>query len=930
MLDSEGSGLDFDLLEGILANACDAVRLLKRNGNAASQQRVLRPRGVIARGLGPATPAGTSSALLTIDGTAASSFAQPCGSAPATTTAGQPAGTPQQNGGSLNPQTMVAVVSSAEPPITTFGEIVSEKGRGGEKATAAITSHTTESTEAGLKCGNGGDGGSGSNAAAALLGSSTPDAAFDPLRTFVSEFSAESPPNTCAQQRQQQHTVSSSEVLVLGENTHIIALHPNAASDSGRVDGAKKAKEDTRAAGKRGSSSVFPPLGSASTSASLSPSASVVANHCGESEYIVRPSASRHYLRSLQEKQHQQQQGGSTLPDVRRRKSAFGGEAIPSEQLSGSASTNQQILLLQRQQQHRNSNPHPSQSPQQQQQESAVPHGYGGSLSSHVAWLIHRIAEAANVAPTAGPPTINARSCVVCGSSTDCTLVMRANGYKCEGCLGRPSGQRFTIVPEEHSSLEFYGADTAEARAYAESFFASERLQQKGAVVGGSYHTNERKDGQGAAMGRKVSFGASSSPSSSPSPWLSPSPQPLGLGARAASRNFGDDLIHSIVNGYFVESRLGKGAYGAVYQVHHRTNPMTKFAAKAVPVRRAGRSAAEAAQAGRELLIMKTLDHPSLIRIVAIVNDPQADTLFIIMEKLGRAVCEVPTEDSMAPATASDGGGGGNPRHQPLPLNTVRRHLAGVASGLAYLHAKGIFHRDIKPDNLLVDDSGNVRVTDFGVSATSDGGGLDVVHGGCGTIFYFPPENFGAALVRGRAQDVWSLGITLFIMAFATFPFPLKGFGRETVESFELSCPKDADPDLVDLLSLMLRKDPSRRITARDIMAHPFIANVHFSKGYPAAPETLRLGCVVERSSSSGSGSSGNKSSSETTGEALLTNAAAVDAAKEFDGLFVIAERSAEEPALAALRAFIDEEGPEFQVAPSAYSTTLYAMRRRE
>lgn len=108
---------------------------------------------------------------------------------------------------------------------------------------------------------------------------------------------------------------------------------------------------------------------------------------------------------------------------------------------------------------------------------------------------------------------------------------------------------------------------------------------------------------------------------------------------------------------------------------------------------------------------------------------------------------------------------------------TLLRFIRDVASGLEYLHARDIIHRDIKPDNILVNQEGNFVVTDFGVSSkmkstlrrnsTRAMAGADVA----GTIGYMAPELFSRNPDAVKATDIWALGVTVFEMASGEMPF---------------------------------------------------------------------------------------------------------------------------------------------------------------
>jgi serine/threonine protein kinase/Flp pilus assembly protein TadD len=145
-----------------------------------------------------------------------------------------------------------------------------------------------------------------------------------------------------------------------------------------------------------------------------------------------------------------------------------------------------------------------------------------------------------------------------------------------------------------------------------------------------------------------------------------------------------------------------------------------------------------------------------------------------------------------------------------------------TASALAYAHARGIIHRDIKPGNLLLDAAGNVWVTDFGLAKTGDGG---VTHTGdiLGTIRYMAPERFrGQCDVRA---DVYALGLTLYeLLALKPAYASADRFQLiEQIRQADPSTPRSLDPRLpLDLDTIVVKaidKDPRRRYQSADELA---------------------------------------------------------------------------------------------------------------
>lgn len=98
----------------------------------------------------------------------------------------------------------------------------------------------------------------------------------------------------------------------------------------------------------------------------------------------------------------------------------------------------------------------------------------------------------------------------------------------------------------------------------------------------------------------------------------------------------------------------------------------------------------------------------------------------------------------------------------------LRKMLRESIKGLHYLHSHGIIHRDIKPQNLLINNSGNIMIADFGVSVIMKNS--DILTSTDGTYYFMAPEvldkDKSISGYSGKSADIWSLGITLYCFAF--------------------------------------------------------------------------------------------------------------------------------------------------------------------
>ncbi len=148
-----------------------------------------------------------------------------------------------------------------------------------------------------------------------------------------------------------------------------------------------------------------------------------------------------------------------------------------------------------------------------------------------------------------------------------------------------------------------------------------------------------------------------------------------------------------------------------------------------------------------------------------------------------------------------------------------------VALALKQLHAANVIHRDVKLDNIMIDKEGRGVLGDLGISKELADG--EILYDDCGTPAYLSPEMIKKSGNYGYAADVWALGITVYALVFGRVPF--KSSNSADLYNMILNNPltfptqPDVSEDLKDLLSLMLEKNESNRISAESLFLHPWL-----------------------------------------------------------------------------------------------------------
>ncbi|KAG0214028.1 hypothetical protein BGX31_001158 [Mortierella sp. GBA43] len=173
-----------------------------------------------------------------------------------------------------------------------------------------------------------------------------------------------------------------------------------------------------------------------------------------------------------------------------------------------------------------------------------------------------------------------------------------------------------------------------------------------------------------------------------------------------------DNMGNKMINKYLVVRELGRGVHGKVKLC--RDTITNEFCAIKIvdktTRRRLGRSQLSNEQKiRREIAIMKKCDHPNVVKLIEVIDDPTAKKIYLVLEYMeGGEVRWKDTEDKPI-----------------LSLQEARSIFRDVVLGLEYLHMQGIYHRDIKPANLLLSAEGGVKISDFGVSHFSEKNALE-------------------------------------------------------------------------------------------------------------------------------------------------------------------------------------------------------------
>jgi len=289
------------------------------------------------------------------------------------------------------------------------------------------------------------------------------------------------------------------------------------------------------------------------------------------------------------------------------------------------------------------------------------------------------------------------------------------------------------------------------------------------------------------------------------------------IAEQVASLKLGDNLS---VDSFEKVRTLGTGTFGRVLLVKHKDTG--KFYALKTLKKREVVRLKQVDHVKNEKQILLSIRHDFIVNMYAAFQDEtnlymlmeyvQGGELFSHLRKAGR-----------------------------FPTDTARVYAAEVVLALEYLHSLNILYRDLKPENLLLSDSGHIKIADFGFAKHVE----DRTWTLCGTPEYLAPEIIQSK-GHGKAVDWWALGVLLFEML-AGYPpfFDDNPFGiYEKILANRIHFPKHFDANAKDLLKKLLASDRTRRLGnlkggADDVKKHKFFKGIDWealAEGQVKAP----------------------------------------------------------------------------------------------
>ncbi|KAK7039391.1 Non-specific serine/threonine protein kinase [Favolaschia claudopus] len=275
-----------------------------------------------------------------------------------------------------------------------------------------------------------------------------------------------------------------------------------------------------------------------------------------------------------------------------------------------------------------------------------------------------------------------------------------------------------------------------------------------------------------------------------------------------------------VLGDYTLSKTLGAGSMGKVKLATHNISG-EKLAVKILPRARInpGATSKEAAkEAGKEIRTLREaglsllLHHPYICGMREMIVHPNHYYMIFEYVNGGQLLDFIIA-------------------HGRLRESVARKFARQIASALDYCHRNNVVHRDLKIENILISETGNIKIIDFGLSNLYDPAGHLSTF--CGSLYFAAPELLNAKVYTGPEVDVWSFGVVLYTLVCGKVPFEDESMPalHAKIKRGLVEYPVWLSPECKHLLSRMLVTNPPRRALLSEIFTHPWML-----RGFPDPP----------------------------------------------------------------------------------------------
>ncbi|EDV24975.1 uncharacterized protein TRIADDRAFT_4614, partial [Trichoplax adhaerens] len=268
---------------------------------------------------------------------------------------------------------------------------------------------------------------------------------------------------------------------------------------------------------------------------------------------------------------------------------------------------------------------------------------------------------------------------------------------------------------------------------------------------------------------------------------------------------------------YLIGKRIGQGLFAAIHEGLHIVTG-EKVAIKVLDKQKLRNDFYANRHLYREAKILRYISHP---RVVQLLETFETDNNYYLTMEL---ICNT----SLADILEENG---------KLSEDRTKKYIKQIIEATDYLHAQDIIHRDLKLENILVDEDDSIKIIDFGLSTFTKTRRekanvffiRKLCQSQCGSPAYTAPELL-AIDEYGPKADIWSIGVDMFAMLTASLPFTTQSADikelHQKIMSFQINpVPDSLSEDAIDLMFKFLSVDPRERISLSNARKHKWLSN---------------------------------------------------------------------------------------------------------